>query len=169
MYSRQRHSIDQTFHLEQIVDLPKGTAFTGDASSTGIKELNRPNREQPEKLRSNLPLGSTNGHSQQESNEEGTTFRVPQEIPTEGERKRKHISADTRQGAQSGSEDERSEKRKKAKTAHSQNTEQDGSSPRKEKGKHKEKGEHKSGKKHRDETSEEKRERKEKKKKRNSS
>ncbi|PGH18673.1 hypothetical protein AJ80_04421 [Polytolypa hystricis UAMH7299] len=175
-YRRNQVGVAQTFHVEQVIELSNGTAYSGEAE--GIQKLMKPRRRQPKNLRMRyMPFGAGEDaseamdHSSEESEAEKPTFKVPTEVHVDGEaKKRKHKEVEP---IAAGSDNEQGERRKKVKKAHSERSkhhaEADGALPsiaEKEvpvRGREEERSKsgHRSSKKHRDETSQERRARRE--------
>lgn len=99
VFRRNRQGVSQTFHIEQVVDLPNG-----DLSVTpDIKSLRKKTPKQPKNLRMRYkPFGSSNeqaetfGSASEESEAETRSFKVPAGAELDqSSKKRKHVRVDS--------------------------------------------------------------------------
>jgi hypothetical protein len=185
IYRRERLPVVQTFHLEQVVDIPNHATLSKDETQTTIKKLSKPLPSKPEHLRMRYrPFGSVNGPLEPVGpnfgdSEHEVTFKEPIGLPNDREpKKRKHPDTENDKILP----DSKIEKvakgdspRKKAKKAHAQPSVNGGSEREdrvttadqeddergREKTHHRKASEQKSTKKRKEETSQERRARRE--------
>jgi hypothetical protein len=185
VFRRERLPVVQTFHLEQVVDIPNYATLSKDETQTAIKKLSKPLPSKPKHLRMRYrPFGSADGPVEplgpnSEDSEPEVTFKEPIGLPKDREpKKRKHPDTEI-DTSQPDSKIEKGAKgdspRKKAKKAHAQPPVNGGSKREepvaasdhedeergREKTHHPKASEHKSSKKRKDPTSQERRARRE--------
>lgn len=174
VYRRERLPVVQTFHLEQVVDLPNNVTLSQKETQNSIKKLARPLPSKPKNLRMRYtPFGSTGvPEPAEESEPEEPTFKEPPSLHEPKKRKHPDIEKGKAQPNASGESTAKTESpRKKAKKSHSHPSANGAAKPEDqedERGRAKtdqsQSTPHKSSKKRRDETSQERRARREEKK-----